>query len=231
MPPDIPPPGDRSGPAGPSPADRSGSVPEPASRSGSAAPHEMRASDADRDRVMDVLRNATAEGRLTADELQERLEAALTARTFGDLAALTEDLPVELDLLPRPDLPTPMDTADVEEVHRIDQRGGAFQRVGRWVVPHRIELRSSWCDVLLDFTDAVITNNTLLIDLRMRGGSLILVTGPGMLVDAETLYVRYTDVKIDPPPWSAGAAVLRVRLVGRMRYGWIETRWQRQASG
>lgn len=231
MPPDIPPSGDSAGSAAPSPADRSGSVPSPGDPSGRAEPHEMRASDADRDRVMDLLRHATAEGRLTADELEERLEAALTARTFGDLAALTEDLPVEPDLLPRPDLPTPADTAETEEVHRIDQRGGAFQRIGRWVVPQRIELRSSWCDVLLDFTDAVITNNTLLIDLRMRGGSLILVTGPGMLVDAETLYVRYTDVKIDPPPWSAGAAVLRVRLVGRMRYGWIETRWQRQAPG
>jgi len=213
----------------PSSGDPSGSVPSSGGRSGPAAPHEMRASDADRDRVMDVLRNATAEGRLTADELEERLEAALAARTFGDLAALTDDLPVEPDLLPRPDLPTPPVTAETEEVHRIDQRGGAFQRVGRWVVPQRIELRSSWCDVLLDFTDAVIRNDTLLIDLRMRGGSLILVTGPGMLVDAETLYVRYTDVKIDPPPWSAGQPVLRVRLIGRMRYGWIETRWQRQA--
>ncbi|MGH3186311.1 MAG: DUF1707 SHOCT-like domain-containing protein [Streptosporangiaceae bacterium] len=209
--------------------------PSPGDRSGHAPPHEMRASDADRDRVMDVLRNATAEGRLTADELEERLGAALTARTFGDLAALTEDLPVGPDLLPQPDLQPQPDlltqpaTEQADEVHRIDQRGGAFQRAGRWVVPQRLELRSSWCDVLLDFTEAVITNDTLLIDLRMRGGSLILVTGPGMLVDVDALYVRYTDVKIDPAPRSAGPIVLRVRLIGRMRYGWVETRWQRQA--
>ena len=92
MPPDIP-----------SSGDPPGSVPSSGDRSGAAAPHEMRASDADRDRVMDVLRDAAAEGRLTVDELEERLEAALTARTFGDLAALTEDLPVGPDLLPRPD--------------------------------------------------------------------------------------------------------------------------------
>ena len=210
MPPDFPPPGDPLGP-----------VPPP----------EMRASDADRDRVMDVLRDATAEGRLTADELDERLAAALTARTFGDLAALTEDLPVVPDLLIWPDLPPPAATAPAEDVLRIDQRGGSFQRAGRWVVPQRLELRPSWCDVLLDFTEAVITNDTLLIDMRMRGGSLILAAGPGMLVDDNTLMVRYTDIKIDPAPWPADPVVLRIRLSGRMRYGWIETRWVRQAPG
>jgi Domain of unknown function (DUF1707) len=210
VPPDFPPPGDPLGP-----------VPPP----------EMRASDADRDRVMDVLRDATAEGRLTADELDERLAAALTARTFGDLAALTEDLPVIPDLLIWPDPPPPAATAPAEDVLRIDQRGGSFQRAGRWVVPQRLELRPSWCDVLLDFTEAVITNDTLLIDMRMRGGSLILVAGPGMLVDDNALMVRYTDIKIDPAPWPAGPVVLRIRLSGRMRYGWIETRWMRQAPG
>jgi hypothetical protein len=188
----------------------------------------MRASDADRDRVMDILRAATAEGRLTVDELDERLAAALTARTFGELAELTADLPVEPV---EPDLPRPAATASAEDVLRIDQRGGSFQRAGRWVVPQRLELRPSWCDVLLDFTEAVITNDTLLIDMRMRGGSLILVAGPGMLVDDNALMVRYTDIKIDPAPWSARPVVLRIRLSGRMRYGWIETRWMRQAPG
>jgi hypothetical protein len=210
VPPDFPPPGDPLGP-----------VPPP----------EMRASDADRDRVMDVLRDATAEGRLTADELDERLAAALTARTFGDLAALTEDLPVIPDLLIWPDPPPPAATAPAEDVLRIDQRGGSFQRAGRWAVPRRLELRPSWCDVLLDFTEAVITSDTLLIDMRMRGGSLILVTSPGMLVDDNALMVRYTDIKIDPAPWPARPVVLRIRLSGRMRYGWIETRWMRQAPG
>jgi hypothetical protein len=205
--------------------------------SGPVPPHEMRASDADRDRVMDVLRDATAEGRLTADELDERLAAALTARTFGDLAALTEDLPVGPDLLTGPDVltwpdePSPEAPAPAEDVLRIDQRGGSFHCVGGWVVPRRIELRPSWCDVLLDFTAAVLTHDMLRIDMRMRGGSLVLVARPGMVVNDDALWVRYTDLKNEPSPWPGGPVVLRVRLVGRMRYGWIETRWPRRPPG
>jgi hypothetical protein len=53
----------------------------------------MRASHEDRDRTVDVLRVAAGDGRLTLEELDERLEAALSARTVGELAVLTADLP------------------------------------------------------------------------------------------------------------------------------------------
>jgi uncharacterized protein DUF1707 len=53
----------------------------------------MRASDADRERIAGRLRNACAEGRLTADELDERLAAAWTARDLADLDRLVVDLP------------------------------------------------------------------------------------------------------------------------------------------
>ena len=52
----------------------------------------FRASDADRDRVIDLLKAAFAQGRLTKDELDERLGRALAARTYAELAALTADL-------------------------------------------------------------------------------------------------------------------------------------------
>jgi hypothetical protein len=58
---------------------------------------EHRASDADRDRVAALLREAHAEGRLDVDELAERLDATYTSRTYGELAALTQDLPVARD--------------------------------------------------------------------------------------------------------------------------------------
>ncbi len=140
----------------------------------------MRASDADRDRVLDVLREAAAEGRLTPDELDERMGAALTARTLGELATLTADLPEPewLTADPGPQEPAP-------NVFRIDQRGGSVQRTGRWVLPERLELRPAWCDVTLDLTEAIITGPLLRIDLNMRGGSLLLLTGPGMRRDRE----------------------------------------------
>jgi Domain of unknown function (DUF1707) len=54
---------------------------------------ELRVADSDRDRVVDELRVHAAEGRLGVDELEERVQLALEARTTGDLAALTRDLP------------------------------------------------------------------------------------------------------------------------------------------
>jgi DUF1707 SHOCT-like domain len=56
---------------------------------------DLRASDADRDQVVGVLRRHAEAGRLTVDELDERCSAALSAVTLGDLRALTRDLPRE----------------------------------------------------------------------------------------------------------------------------------------
>jgi uncharacterized protein DUF1707 len=60
---------------------------------GPVRPPAQRASDADRDIAADVLCAAVGDGRLTLDELDERLGAALSARTITELAALIADLP------------------------------------------------------------------------------------------------------------------------------------------
>jgi hypothetical protein len=180
------------------------------------ASFRMRASDADRDRVLDLLGTAAGEGRLTLAELDERLSAALSARTLGELAALTADLVARPGWLGT--------RARAEDVLRISQRGGSVVRGGRWVMPRRLILRPSWCDVMLDFTDAVITHATLLIEMKIRGGSLILVGGPGIVVDADALAVRYTDVKIGSGARRDTPAMLRIKLAGRMSYSWLEFR-------
>ncbi|PZG16077.1 DUF1707 SHOCT-like domain-containing protein [Nonomuraea aridisoli] len=62
---------------------------------------EMRASDADRDRVAAILREHTAQGRITMEEFHERLEQLYESRTYGELAKLTADLPdVDMRNLP-----------------------------------------------------------------------------------------------------------------------------------
>ncbi len=62
---------------------------------------QMRASDADRERTATLLREHHAEGRLTVEEFHERLDAAYTAKTLGDLDALVADLPaIDLYRLP-----------------------------------------------------------------------------------------------------------------------------------
>jgi hypothetical protein len=57
--------------------------------------HSLRASDADRDAVVDRLRDAAGEGRLEPDELEQRVDGALRARTYGDLAELLADIPAD----------------------------------------------------------------------------------------------------------------------------------------
>ncbi|MFE9439065.1 DUF1707 domain-containing protein [Streptomyces sp. NPDC006602] len=124
------------------------------SRTGASSP-EPRASHADRDRVVDVLRIAAGDGRLTAEELDERLEAVLTARTMGELAVLTEDLPTALD-----GGAVGGSGGEAEEVVRIEQEGASARGDADWVVPRRMEIHSEWGDATLDFTDAVITYDT-----------------------------------------------------------------------
>jgi hypothetical protein len=89
---------------------------------------EFRASHEDRDRVVELLRIAAGDGRLSAEELDQRLEMALTARTYGELAALTRDLPAAPGL-----------AADTEpkDLVRIEAGSGSVKRDGRWVVPRQ----------------------------------------------------------------------------------------------
>jgi Domain of unknown function (DUF1707) len=65
----------------------------------------IRVSDADRERVTTRLQENFAEGRLNQDELDERISAALNAKTFGDLRPLTADLPGPVPAPPRPATP------------------------------------------------------------------------------------------------------------------------------
>src|SRR5690348_171061 len=71
------------------------------------APDPTRASDADRDRVVEWLRDGHFQGRLTVDELDERIARAYGAVTRGELAELVSDLPVPRAGAPVPVAPPP----------------------------------------------------------------------------------------------------------------------------
>ncbi|GAA2343761.1 DUF1707 SHOCT-like domain-containing protein [Streptomyces violaceusniger] len=103
-------------------------------------PAGMRASDAERERIAEVLREAVAEGRLDMEEFEERLSAAYEARTHGQLEPLVRDLPVPGGAAPAP--PTPVDrTGWAERIGGTPTSKwavaimGGFQRKGTWTVP------------------------------------------------------------------------------------------------
>ncbi len=186
----------------------------------------LRASDADRDRVIELLRAAVADGRLDPAEFDQRLDAALAARTIDALAPLTVDLiavPGSDRALTLPPAGTPAEPA--AELLTIHERHGSVRRDGRWTLPHRLVLQTAWCDVLLDLTNAVRSGPELVIELRVRGGNVELVLAPGMVVDANELAVRHSKLAISRDAGDDTPETLRVRLVGRMRHARIDTRW------
>jgi Domain of unknown function (DUF1707) len=190
------------------------------------SPPALRASDADRDRVIEVLRAALADGRLDPAEFDERLDAALTARTLDALAPLTADLiaaPGSRGALTLPPAGTPAEPA--AELLTINERHGTVRRDGRWTLPHRLALRTVWCSVMLDLTKAVRTGPELIIEMQVRGGDVVLVLAPGMVVDANGLSVRHTRLAISRDAGDGTPETLSVHLVGRMRHGRIDTRW------
>jgi Domain of unknown function (DUF1707) len=188
-----------------------------------AAVPDLRASHEDRDRVVELLRVAAGDGRLTAEELDERLEAALTARTYNQLAALTKDLPAA----PGPGGPPP----EPKELVRIDCHSSSAKREGPWVVPQRMEVRVKSGSVTLDFTDAVITGPSLLIDAEVRSGSLTLITKPGIVVDADDVSVRSGTVKVRPPAGAPVPDILRIQVSGNVGSGHVTARPSRGLRG
>jgi hypothetical protein len=173
-----------------------------------APPDQLRASHEDRDRVAELLRVAAGDGRLTAEELDQRLEVALTARTYGELAAVLTDLPGVSGLAAGGPVPEPKD------VERIECVSSATRRDGRWVVPLRIEVWVKSGEVTLDFTEAVITRQSLEIDADMRSGRLILVTKPGIFLDTGDVALHRSAVKVGPPPGPGVPVTLRINVSG-----------------
>lgn len=80
----------------------------------------LRASDADRERVIDTLKTAFVQGRLAKDEFCLRAGQALASRTYGELAAITLDIPARQSETP------PRRTARARDPNRVDKKTVAW---------------------------------------------------------------------------------------------------------
>ena len=189
---------------------------------GEIARNELRASHDDRDRVVEMLRVSAGDGRLTAEELDERLEQAMTARTYGELARLVADLPATGPVTSP--VTSPATAARAKDVVRIDTRSGHVKRVERWVVPQRMEVKVTSGHVVLDFTQAVITQPTLALDVDVRSGAVKLMTRPGIVVDADDVTIRSGGVKVRAP-WGTEVPVqLHIVVTGKVGSGHLVAR-------
>jgi hypothetical protein len=140
----------------------------------------LRASDEDRDRVVDVLREALMSGRLTQDEHAERLEATLMAKTLGELEPITHDLVVpDTDPVPgRASSRIPIE-APARPEDSFESLVGIFgggERKGRWRVKRRTNVLAVFGGYDLDMTDAVFEGREVVIStFAMFGGVSITV--------------------------------------------------------
>jgi hypothetical protein len=195
----------------------------------------LRVSHEDRDQVAEALRVAAGDGRLTSDELDERLEKALSARTYDDLAPLLSDLPAPgtavvplsgplASVLAGTAMGGGIAPAPAKELMKIHVTSGHNQRVGRWTVPARMDLRVRSGHIKLDFTQAVITAPTLHIDAEVSSGHIELITRPGIAVDLDDVSVRSGQVKVREPWGDTVPVSFRITVAGTCGSGHIVAR-------
>ncbi len=177
---------------------------------------DVRASDAERDAVVERLREAAAEGRLTFDELGERIEAASGAATRGELARLTGDLPGR-EVAPR--------TTAVRSL-------GDITRAGGWIVPRDSEYRSWMGHIQLDLREARLDAHEVTVRVFTLFGTVDVLVPEGVAVDSRvrTAFGQLKQEAGDAAPPGAP----RVILTGRSVFGTVRIRhrklWEKLAK-
>jgi hypothetical protein len=181
---------------------------------GDVAPDKrnLRVSHQDRDQVAEQLRVAAGDGRLTADELDERLETALTARTYGELEVLLVDLPAApgAGLAPAP---------AAKDLVALTITHGMIRRDGPWVVPRRLTVEARHGNVVIDFSAAVISQPTLDLEIEVGHGNIVLTVPPGVLVDTDGIAIGHGNITQRVRHQSDVPVRLLVTASGRVRHG------------
>jgi hypothetical protein len=178
---------------------------------------DLRASDADRDCALGRLQDAVASGMIDLDELDDRSERALQARTKGELATITSDLPVS-------DAPPP--AIPQSDVVVLRGTSSSLERGGRWQVPRKLVLRSQKGSTKLDFTEALINHPVVEMELDVDGGSVEIRLPEGASASTDGIEATRSSVedhRKDPPPNGRPHFV----ITGTIRRGSLELRGPR----
>lgn len=183
----------------------------------------LRVSDAERAQVGQQLERAVAEGMITLDEFTERYDAALAARTRGELSAVVADLPTG-----RP----AVQGAAPEEL-----RGwmSSVVRRGQWRVAPALHLNTRLCSTTLDFTSAVLSGPVveIVVDDYCSSTELIVPASATADLNGVNAIAGSATVKVRTSPPSDQ---LHLIVRGRVRMGSVTVRhpfgsWLRRLSG
>ncbi|MFE1177317.1 DUF1707 domain-containing protein [Streptomyces sp. NPDC058773] len=187
---------------------------------------DLRASDTDRERVAEILRDALAEGRLAMEEFDERLDAAYRARTYGELEPLTADLPAAAQA------PAPLSlrkesgaTAAWSERIVSGTDGstagigilGGFQRKGRWTIGRRFTAVCFMGGGEMDLREAQFAGPEIVITCWALMGGVNIVVPPGVEVEMRGIGIMGGfDAREDETPLEPGAPRLIVKGLALM---------------
>jgi hypothetical protein len=183
----------------------------------------LRVSDAERAKVGQLLERAVSEGMLTLDEFTERYDAALAARTRGELRVVLADLPVAATAAPRP------------APEELRGRMSSIVRRGQWTVAPVLQLNTRMCSTTLDFTSAVLPGSLVEVVIDDYCSSTELIVPPTATADLNGVdaVAGSATVKVRTSPPSQQ---LHLIVRGRVRMGSVTVRhpfgsWLRRLHG
>jgi hypothetical protein len=188
---------------------------------------QLRVSDADREQTAEVLRKAAGDGRITFDELDERLASAYAAKTYGDLATVTHDLPAPGPVPPADIAPSPgqfpaarlggtpgpaVSVAVMSEAHRT----------GPWVVPPTYSAVAIMGSIRLDLREARFSQPEVTIQTFTLMGGVDIIVDEDVEVDVAGFGFMGTFDHRAAGPGGPGAP--RVRIVGFALMGGVNVK-------
>jgi hypothetical protein len=180
---------------------------------------DMRLSDADRERVVGWLNAALAEGRLTLAEFEDRVDAVLRAKTYGEVEPHLADLPVGVASGGRP-------SRDLVELRGM---AASLKRRGRWAVPRRLVVRNKAGSVKLDFAEAVIDHPVVEIDLNVLAGNTLLILPAGATADIDDVQMTAGHAKSTvPASYDVPDGRPRFVVTGSHKAGNLTVRYRRR---
>jgi hypothetical protein len=182
------------------------------------SPDTARAADADREAVAERLRVAAGEGRIDLAELDERLGHALTAKTYGQLRALVEDLPVR---------PGPVERVSDAETLVLKTTAQNLRQSGQWTVPRRIVAESKSGFITIDFTRATCAHREVIVEASSQTGwiRLLLPEGWAARVSASSSNSSHISNKVPEIPDPGAPTVI---VTGHTMHGHIKIKQRRR---
>ena len=173
----------------------------------------LRASDAERERAIELLRGAAGEGRLSLEELSDRIEAAAGATTRAQLEVVTGDLPAATT------------GGEIVAATRNSAVFGDLRRSGGWMVPARSRWDTVFGDVVLDLREAQVSEEEVEIEAGTVFGDVELLVPEGIAVEIRTRTV-FGDIRHDAGEVARPGSP-RVVLTGWTVFGDVGVRTRR----